>query len=161
MNFSIRLRVNLRVITSVCIADNVGRLQFVNKLFLRINFENSSVEAAFLGSNFAIRCSKLDSVTRNTGYSLYLKEFSDEELQMPTPDLDISYIQGHSQKFFEGVFLIFFIWTAKFRLCFGIFSLKNPSKLKNISVEGGVLTPKLPLRYASANNWPRPYLYLD
>ena len=61
-------------------------------------------------------------------------------------------IQGGIQKFFEGWVLIFFVWTGKFRGSFGIFFLKNLSKLKKFQKRGvcGVWPPK-PLREYAPN----------
>jgi len=61
--------------------------------------------------------------------------------------------QGRIQKFFEGGILKFFVWTGKFRGGFGIFFLKNPSKLKKIfSKRGGGLIPKTPPEYAPVDH---------
>jgi len=54
-----------------------------------------------------------------------------------------SQLNGVSRNFSREGFWIFFVWTGKLR-GFGIFFIKTPSKLKKISQQGGVLTPKTP-----------------
>jgi len=54
--------------------------------------------------------------------------------------------QGRSQNFFLecGRCLKFFMWTATFRVCFGIFFLKTIANWRKFAIVGSALTPKSP-----------------